>query len=339
MVLSLQQIQSITLGAELIREGTSGIEFSRFTDEERALYVGRRVDKNLHMKSFAASGIQFRFSSDAKKLILKGSTAYAASRRYFAFDLFLNGVYAFSRGNHLHLDRVPPTEDLPHGQFSYEFELGEGRKEVQLFFPWSASVSLTEVSLVEGTILEPIKPKKTLLAYGDSITQGYDALYPSQSYLSRVVRELDLAVVNKGIGADVFFPELVDAPHGTQPDLITVAYGTNDWSRSKLEKFASSCRDFYLRLSRRFPAVPIFALTPIWRKDLDRETAVGDFDTIRRVVLDSVQDLADVTVVEGFDFVPHDPSFFADGYLHPNDAGFACYANQLIPFIKNKIEL
>ena len=40
------------------------------------------------------------------------------------------------------------------------------------------------------------------------------------------------------------------------------------------------------------------------------------------------------TVIPGIDLVPHDPGFFSDASLHPNDAGFDYYADNLIRELK-----
>ena len=37
-------------------------------------------------------------------------------------------------------------------------------------------------------------------------------------------------------------------------------------------------------------------------------------------------DIPGVTVIHGYDFIPHDPAMFGDVYLHPNDDGFAHFA-------------
>ena len=39
----------------------------------------------------------------------------------------------------------------------------------------------------------------------------------------------------------------------------------------------------------------------------------------------------------GLSFVPHLPDFFSDGYLHPNDLGFGCYAKALLSDLKKHL--
>ena len=66
-------------------------------------------------------------------------------------------------------------------EFEKKFELGDGEKKVTVFLPWSFSLSLKELTLDDNSSLSPIKREKNMLVIGDSITHGYDALYPSHS--------------------------------------------------------------------------------------------------------------------------------------------------------------
>ena len=78
--------------------------------------------------------------------------------------------------------------DLSVGRQPKEFDLGEGEKEVLLYCPWSAQVIFSEVTVSDGAFVEPVKPEKKMLVFGDSITQGYDAAYACNSYISRLAR-------------------------------------------------------------------------------------------------------------------------------------------------------
>lgn len=53
-------------------------------------------------------------------------------------------------------------------------------------FPWSVRASVKELSIGDNALIEPVKTEKKLLAYGDSITQGYIALRPSSMYTSKL---------------------------------------------------------------------------------------------------------------------------------------------------------
>ena len=116
-----------------------------------------------------------------------------------------------------------------------------------------------------------------MIQFGDSITHGYDAKEPAASYASIVADALDAYSINKGIGGEIFFPDLATLPDGIQPDIITVAYGTNDWARGNLEKFERDSRAFYENLRATYPEAKIFALAPIWRENYEKADRAYDF--------------------------------------------------------------
>ena len=59
------------------------------------------------------------------------------------------------------------------------------------------------------------------------------------------IAEEDAEEYNKAIGGDVFFPSLAATREDFEPDYITVAYGTNDWSKCPREALEENCKNFY----------------------------------------------------------------------------------------------
>jgi lysophospholipase L1-like esterase len=283
------------------------------------------------MKSFSTSGIQIRFRTDSRTMFLKTEISRGSSRTYFAFDVFVGGKKIGSLDNfeNVHLPQNYTTIDLPHGMFSQRFDLGTGDKEVRIYFPWSAKAVLRELSLDDGASVEPNRPSKKMICFGDSITQGYDALYPSNKYITKLADVLDAEEYNKAIGGERFFPELAAAKEDFQPDYIIVSYGTNDWCHGTLEEFSSNGRAFFCNLRHSYPNAKIFVITPIWRKDMLDYTTCGQFTKLPELIEPLVADLENVSLIRGFDFVPQNEELFADLRLHPNDAGFAHYFENL----------
>jgi len=174
--------------------------------------------------------------------------------------------------------------------------------------------------------------------FGDSITQGYDALHPSNRYIAKIADKLGAEEFNKAIGGEMFFPELAALKESFEPDYILVSYGTNDWSHRDAETFKAKCKGFYENLAGNYPNSKIFAVTPIWRKDITEEKPFGDFETVDLLIRNAVKDCKNISVISGFDFVPKDEKYFADLRLHPNDEGFKHYAENLYNAIR-KAEL
>lgn len=329
MKLTFEQIKSITTGAVCVEKEDDKIRFHRFTDQQEIVYG--KGGKTFNVRCAASAGMRFRFKTNSQTLKLKFEILKGSGRLYYSFDVFVNGkaVGYLDNFSGVQLPRNYTGVELPLGNAEKEFALGKGDKEVCVYFPYSVCPLLEELSLEEGAYVIPVKPSKKLLAFGDSITQGYDALRASMRYTSLLADKLQAEEFNKGIGGEVFFPALAQTKDDISPDYITVAYGTNDWSKKTEEDFKVRCRAFYVALSNHYPQAKIFAITPIWRKDYQGERAFGPFELVEQDIRAAVADLPNVRVLSGFDFVPKDESYFSDLRLHPNDEGFAHYAENL----------
>ena len=336
MKLNGEQIRAICQGAVSVEETESGIRLHRFTEAQEELY--RRTNADFYKKTFATAGIKLCFKTDSTTLFLKVNAAPSSSRKYFSVDVMVDGEPVGYLDNYSDMD-VPQDYtgiQCPLGEFSKRFELGEGAKQVKIYLPWSVALEIMELGLDDGACLKPVKPAKKLLVFGDSITQGYDALRPSNRYASRLAEALDAEEVNKGIGGEHFFPALAGERDAFDPDYITVAYGTNDWSRRGEEEFKESCSAFYEALSRHYPEAKIFAITPIWRKDYMAEKKFGPFNKVSEDIEAIVREFKNITCIHGFAFIPQDENYFADLRLHPNDSGFEHYFRQLYEQIRTE---
>ncbi len=330
MILTTEQIRAITLGADHVAEENEGVTFHRFTAEQEAFYKERNVD--FYKKAFAPASVQLRFRTDSRTVSLDVLTEAGSSRSYFSVDVFVNGEKRGTLNNFedVTLPELYTNAEFPLGEFKKELDLGDGEKEVCVYLPWSVKLYLRALRLDDGATVQPVKPKKTLLAFGDSITQGYDALYPSNMYITRFSEYLDAELFNKAIGGEQFVPPLPLFKERFVPDYITVAYGTNDWNLCTRECFIENCAGFFGNLRASYPASKIVAITPIWRRDGAEDRAFGNFADLDRVIRDCAASCDGVTVITGYEFVPQDEKLFADLRLHPNDEGFAHYFESFV---------
>ena len=338
MNLNLAQIKSITTGAAEITQQESGIYFGRFTTEQEYIYqqYSKAKGKSLHLRCLAPAGVRLRFRTNSTRLGLKINVAKCSSRVYFSFDVFADGKLVG------YLDNFKPEElpenytecPFPLGEFQKDFDLGQGDKEVCVYFPALVCPLIQEVSLDDGAYITPVKPEKKILTFGDSITQGYDATRSSLRYATVLADRLGAEERCKAIGGEIFFPDLAATKEDFQPDYITVAYGTNDFSICLEEDFKKNCAAFFANLAENYPNAKIFALTPIWRMGYEIERKCGSFAGIAATIREATAAYQNITVISGFDFVPKDPAYFADQRLHPNDAGFRHYAENAYQAIK-----
>lgn len=70
-------------------------------------------------------------------------------------------------------------------------------------------------------------------------------------------------------------------------------------------------------------------MAPIWRKDDKEYREFGQFHEMEELIRKTVKPYDNITVISGYDFVPKEEKYFSDRRLHPNDAGFEHYFQNL----------
>jgi len=336
MKLTVEQIKKIALGAVYAEEEKGIVKLHRFSREQEALY--EVTNEDFYERALTPAGVKLSFETDSENLFLKIFASPATGRRYFSIDVFVGDEMVGSLNNFTGVEFPKDYYRMrvSVGEFSKNFYLGKEKKKVCVHLPWSVWIDLLDVSLDDGAYIKPIKPAKKLLAYGDSITHGYDALHPSNRYVAKLAKALDAEEFNKAIGGEKFFPPLAKIGDDIDPDYITVAYGTNDWDCMSAATFRENCRDFFSNLVRNYPNAKIFAISPIWREAMEDEREWG-FSEIEENIRAAVKDYETVTVISGLDLVPWDEKYFADRIIHPNDSGFGHYSDSLYKKIKEHI--
>lgn len=334
MILNYEQIKSLTVGAAKVSVVDGKYRFARFNDVELDYYKGTAYQA----KSESASNIHFDFVTDATAVRIDANMLLGSSRTYFAIDVLVNGRFVDCIKNYDPAQMQGAYTEKKYSEMSLSgtVEIGEGEKRVTVVLPWSSTPQINEVELVDATYFTPVKRSKKMLIYGDSITQGYDALNPSNTYAFKLAMSLDADAQNKAIGGEVFRPELAAIKADFEPDYISVAYGTNDWSKIPRDRIVENTSKFYHILAENYPNAKIFAITPIWRKDYRREDRYP-FEKIAEIIEKSIADIPNAVLINGFDFVPQNENLYADLRLHPNDKGFEYYADNLIKEIKKHV--
>lgn len=194
MKLSYEQVVSITQGAVKVERKENSIQFHRFTEEQEKVYAASEY----HPKQYATAGVRLHFKTDSTRLFMKVKTSQGSSRKFFAHDVLVDGKFVGSLKN--------KTEDC-YGVFEESFALGEGTKTVCIHFPWSVCSMLEELSLDDGSFIEPVKREKKILIFGDSITQGYDAADPMNRYAANLADALEAEEFREI--CETFFDKLV----------------------------------------------------------------------------------------------------------------------------------
>ncbi len=297
------------------------MHFQRFTRQQQDTYAQKSED--WAMKARSSASVTFDFITDSDYITLMFDLYPGSSARYGAMDLYVDGVFCDSR----------IMENLSIKLAG--FQLPEGTHRVTVYFPWSAETVINEVHLSDGASVIPVEKKCRLLCFGDSITQGYIAKYPSLSYVNQVARALDAQTVNQGVGGFVFDEAVIDETVlPCKPDIITVAYGTNDYSRyESMEDYATRSGAYIRKLGALFPDTPVVGILPIYRNDENHNARKHcrsySLDDARKLLRDQYAALPNGYVVEETG-IAHLADFYAADFLHPNDLGFGIMAKEII---------
>jgi lysophospholipase L1-like esterase len=202
-----------------------------------------------------------------------------------------------------------------------------------LYFPELWLPEIDRIEVLGGALrARPARPR--WLAYGDSITEGWCASAAALCWTARAARQLDLDILNFGYSGaargEIAAAEMLAKQTA---DVITVAFGTNCWSRVAHDGdlFAATLRTFLQIVRAGQPHTPIVAISPTLRPDGEqRANARGlTHAQLRHVFERTVQEKIEsddyLYLIEGLPLVNVN-ELAADG-IHPNDAGHANIAD------------
>lgn len=331
MQLHSKELISLVKGTISISNEDGWLIFSRFMEDQSDYYF-EKTPETLYPKTRATAGMKLDVFTDAKSISFDYRVFSASSRTFYSVDLYIDGIFC---------DELYVINFLRKRSGNVSFALPEGSHRVTLYFPNLVRMDIKNVCLNGASFAEPVPSKMKLLCLGDSITQGYDAYHSSLSYVNRISQTLDAEIINQAVGGEVFDVGILNEILPFEADLITVAYGTNDWAvRESKERFLDEAERFFKAIKENYPHIPIVYISPIWRGDFQKpfgteESSVGPFDE-SVAALQSLAKENDLFVVDGSPLTPHHSDFFADQILHPNDLGFGFYAENLLRAMKEE---
>lgn len=324
MMLTHETLAAITRGADrtLTHEKTGRFLMRRCTEKQTEAY-GRELGREFANKCEMTAGIRFDFWTDSQTVAFDYTVGRRASVIWMSIDLYADGVMVAA-------DYKDTHQSFDKYSFSYTFE-EKKRRRVTIYLPYMIDLQVSEFRLDDGAECTPYTDYAgRMLCFGDSITHGYLAHYSSCTYPAHVARFFNYDFSNQGNAGYVFDGETVDADLHFKPDVITVAFGTNDWSKlGSNEEYVSRAEGFFDAIAAAYPGIPVYAILPLWRPDKWRPKKTGKFEDCR-AQLRAIMEAHGCIVVDGMQAVPNVAEFFDDYRLHPNDLGFGFYAQHVI---------
>jgi lysophospholipase L1-like esterase len=196
-------------------------------------------------------------------------------------------------------------------------------REVCLYLPYHRPLVLERLDVDDHATVDPLpKPGRRLLMLGDSITQGAFASSGFASMATQLGRLLDMELLNQGLGGHMFDEQFVDVRLHFNPDVVVVAYGTNDWSVRTREQEQRHVSAFVGRVRRTFSPqrTAVVVVTPLWRHDGGRLGPGGTLADFSTGIAEAAAAVGGVQIIDGLRLVPQRGEYFSDG-VHLNDTG------------------
>jgi lysophospholipase L1-like esterase len=309
-----------------VRDTANGLLPVRFTDAQLAVYAKSEL---FGLRSFLPAGIAIDIMTDTRHIEIDFAVE-ARIREWINFDVHVDGIFMAT----LSPDLVSPPAPMAPSEGRLRWDLLEGFTGIHrltLYLPHCVKLTVRRLGFSEGAEVRPApEGRGKLLCLGDSITQGMDALHPSSTYPVLIARAMKFDLLNQGVGGFFFDADSLDPSMHYNPDIVTVAYGTNDWNTcASPHVFRRNASAYIEKLAGIFPKARIFILSPIWRKDLRETKAAGTFHSLGQTIAHICASHPSIRFVDGMRLVPHQERFFGDGPVHPNDEGFVHFALNL----------
>lgn len=315
MELTFEQIASAANGVVRIEQNDLGLELHRFTRDQEAFFY--KTHPLFCRESFfngyfgrncrTCSGITLDFLSDADEIVVEfGKIEYQNDAQVQLFDLYTDNKFVKSY----------PAD----GNIIYK---SSGKKQrFALYFPTYNFPVISSIDLKDATIFLPYKKPVDVLFLGDSITQGCNAVHPSNTYVMRVAKNLGIGIINQASSGFVYDEGSIEKV--CEPKLVITAYGINDFWRKDIEQLEYQTVTFLKKIRSVYTSSKILSILPLWTTFEGEESR-----SLKRECLRAIYEKYSDYMVDGYDLMPHDIKYFADGMVHPNDEGFEIYGDCL----------
>lgn len=272
-----------------------------FYEKDNPAYLDRAITSATVTMEFLTSENEISFDFEINEPL----------RDFITFDICENGVFTYS-----YIVEVGDRK----GTVTYKKEC-EGESQFKIHMPIYAKTTVKNINIGEYKVVCKDHMIK-YLAIGDSITHGMVSETSAITYPGLLAEEWNANLLNVGVGGFYFNDKSLDENLGFEPDIITVAYGTNDSGRSTdIEVLKIEIDKFMAKLQKMYGDKQIYMITPLWRGDLKDAVRTEILKGIRCYIKERA-DFYNFYCIDGLKIVPHATRFFAPDQLHPNALGF-----------------
>ncbi len=287
----------------------------RFTDAQISAVSD---NESFVARTKCAASVTLEFITDAESLSFDYKFFLRTGVKS-TFEVFANGFLT---------NMVKDSEIDDEGRLTFRFEPGE--KYIEIYIPNYSEVGIKNLTS-DAELKRITKERERILFIGDSITQGGGSKRSGMTYVNVIKRELDLEVLNWGIGGYPFDERIVEKSSFI-PDKIVVAMGTNNRFLPK-EKNEQAIGAFFEKLNNLYPNIPILTVIPPWSGEADEIVALG-LKQVKEIIETTSRKYPQIKTINAYYIVPHFTEYYMDDLIHPNGLGMAVYGINLAKKLK-----
>jgi len=331
--------------AELTYENDGSVSWIRVPSDVYNVMESEHAPEAAH----DSTGVELRFVLKGDSAVIRMSTYDANPAVEGRFHIYRGGIQGIWSDHEVHRHVTGTPED-------FVIEKSKNISNLKVMtetcgYDWDPEVVRVifdygrfRIYDITGDIEPPKKeqlPKRTLLAYGSSITHGSNSIDMSHSWVSMVAHNINADALNLGMaGSCALEPEMADyiASEGEKGgwDIATLELGINvlEWEDDKIH---SRVENIINCVAGRNPDKPILVISPFYycAEDFDGNKSP---DNWRRIIEETVKKLSypNVTYINGID-VLGGMSYMSADEVHPNIYGMQAIAEFITEKIKSII--
>ena len=334
--------------AELIHNEDKSVSWKRFPSDVHCALEGNLADTVV----YGSTGVELRFVIKGESATVRMSTFANNPKSFSTFHVYRGGIQGGWDDHEVHRHVTGEAQDFVIKRSSNMDKLK--KMSEKMGYEWDPEVvriifdrGRFKIHDVIGDVAPPTPeqcPKKTLLAYGSSITHGSKSIDASHAWVSVLAHNLKVDARNLGMaGSCLLEPAVAEyiAAEGEKGywDLATLEIGINA-IRWEEEKIISRTENLLRQVAGRNADKPIFVISPFYNcgDDYNEEKKAGGARW-RRIVGEITAKLnyPNVTYINGLD-VLGDMSYMSADEVHPNIYGVQKIADVLTEKIGSTIK-
>jgi lysophospholipase L1-like esterase len=331
-IVPLTNVERLLEGHVDIRHRKGSIQPLRYRFAEHEFY-----DAFTRWVASAPSGVRLRLKTNTRALHFKLNqrvAAFSGDPRPAPWHMFINGK-SFAQASAMGGAMITMEGGLIGDEaatLAFD-DLPKGNKQIELWLPQSATVSITQMAVDDGAIVKPWPDKrKRIVFHGSSISHCMEAETAAGAWPAVAASLGDYAHTNMGwAGSCILSGLAARIIRDQKADAIVLKLGINVHGQGALNQrtFADSAHSMLSIIREKHKTTPIVVISPIWSQPREN-SAEGNGLTLKqmRAILEQVVAARvkagdkNIRYLSGLELFNEPDHADLPDDLHPNTAGY-----------------